>query len=256
MYVYVLLVIIILVIIYNNIYEGSDYSIIITSSYIISHPSIDIIKETIESLKYINMKKGTKIILAHDYHYNDDYYKYLDTLNNYIKDNDDIEIIVRSDHGNLTGNIRNSINYINTKYILVIQHDLPFIDYFDINKVIEDLEINKNIKHVRFNKRKNTKDGFDNKVDNDLFGLNIKSKNYTYTRTPGWSDNNHLCLTDYYKNIVLKEVNDGEFMEKILNDKITSKEKHDKYGTYLFGPVNHKQMIKHTDGRNFIQNNN
>ena len=65
---------------------------------------------------------------------------------------------------------------------------------------------------------------------------------------------NFLLITPL--NIVLKEVDDGEFMENILNDKITSKEKHDKYGTYLFGPVNHKQMIKHTDGRNFIKNNN
>jgi hypothetical protein len=130
---------------------------------------------------------------------------------------------------------------------LVIQHDLPFIIEFDIQKIIYDIEENDNIKYVRFNKRKNTNIGFDS--INNLFGLEEKQTNYTYTRTPVWSDNNHLCLTSYYTDIIMKECTNGTFMEKILQGKNKDEETHKRYGTYLFGELNHHQVIKHTDGQ-------
>jgi hypothetical protein len=222
-------------------------TIIITSSFIPSHPEIKIIQETIESLQLINMPSGTEIILAHDYNNHINYIKYFKKLNEYIKSYSNIKIVERKYHGHLTGNIRNALQYVNSKYILVIQHDLPFIRKFDIQKIIYDMEENDNIKHVRFNKRRNIKAGFD--ALNDLFGLQVKQINYTYTRTPGWSDNNHLCLTGYYTDIVMKECCDGIAMETYLQSKNKNEEIHKKYGTYLFGELNHPQVIKHTDGR-------
>ena len=224
-----------------------SYSIIITASYIPSHPSIKHIRETIESLNCINMSTDTPIILAHDYSDNPNYIEYLKNLNEYIKNRPNIIIVKRATHGHLTGNIRNAINYINTKYVLVIQHDFPFINKFNIEDIIIDMEKYNQLKHIRFNKRQNIKircDGI-----NDLFGLEIKCINYTYTRTPWWSDNNHLCLTDYYKNIVLTECRDGGAMENTLGSRSINEATHAKYGTYLFGPLNNKQMIRHTDGR-------
>lgn len=221
---------------------------IITVSFIPSHPKIKLIQDTIESLQLINIPHDTEIILAHDYNNHINYIKYFENLNEYIKSYSNIKIVKRKDHGHLTGNIRNALQYVNSKYILVIQHDLPFIAKFDIQKVIEDIEVNNNIKHVRFNKRSNIKTGFDSL--NNLFGLQVKQKNYMYTRTPGWSDNNHLCLTKYYTDIVMKECPNGRPMEEILHGKNKNEEIHNKYGTYLFGELNHPQVIKHTDGRN------
>ena len=62
-----------------------SFNIIITSSFIPSHPSIYIIKKTIISLNKINYngEKKIKVILAHDYSDKNDYKKYLDNLNNY-----------------------------------------------------------------------------------------------------------------------------------------------------------------------------
>jgi hypothetical protein len=227
-----------------------SYTIIITASYIPSHPSIKIIKETIESLKYINMDENTLIILAHDYNNNPNYYRYFQNLSNYIKNKRNIKIICTKVKGHLTGNIRNAFSYVNTKYVLIIQHDLPFISEFYINDVIEDMENYSILKHVRFNKRNNVKLIFDSL--NNLFGAQLKAINYIYTRTPGWSDNNHLCRADYYRNIVLKECKDGKPMESYLHGLSKNEEIHYKYGTFLFGPLNHKQMIKHTDGRNTL----
>lgn len=223
-------------------------TIIITASFIPSHPNIKLIQETIESLQLINMPHDTEIILAHDYSNHINYSKYFEKLDEYIKSYSNIKIVKREDHGHLTGNIRNALQYVNSKYILVIQHDFPFIRKFNIQKVIYDMEENNNLKHVRFNKRKNIKVASD--ARNDLFGLQIKQENYTYTRTPSWSDNNHLCLTQYYTDIVMKECPDGCPMEHKLIRKNKNEELHKKYGTYLFGELNHPQVIKHTNGRN------
>ena len=234
-------------ILFENNFTNSLLTIIITASFIPSHPSIKVIKETIESLSYINMLSNTKIILAHDFNDNDNYIKYFEKLNDYIKSFSNYRITKCTEHGHLTGNIRNALSHVTSKYILVIQHDLPFVREFNIKKVIEDMQENPNIKYVRFNTRKNIKTGFDE--INNLFGLQQKQKNYTYTRTPAWSDQNHICLTEYYNNIVMKECKNGVFMEQILQGKNKDENTHKKYGTFLYGELNHPQMIHHTNGR-------
>lgn len=193
------------------------------------------------------MIENTKIILAHDFNENNKYKKYLDNLNNIVKSNPNIIIEVRTSHGHLTGNIRNAFKHIDTEYVLILQHDLPFIFNFDISKVIEDMKSRKDIKFVIFNCRENIKIRGD--ALNDLFGKEEKSKNYTYTRTPRWTDQNHLCHVDYYKNIVLKECADGDFMEHTLHGLIKNEEIHRKYGTYLFGKNYEKPYIRHIDAR-------
>lgn len=223
---------------------------IITSSYIKSHPNIDIIKETIESLTFIN-KNNIDIIISQDYSDNKDYKLYLENLKNYIKtlNYKNIKLLVSEKHVHLTGVIRNSINYVNTKYILLIQHDLPFIRSFNIDSIMSDMDEKNEIKYVRFNKRKNIKLIFDS--INDLFGKEINGKNNTYTRTPAWSDNNHLCLTSYYKDLILKECIDGIPMEEQIHGRSINEIEHSKWGTYLFGKNNEDAYIKHSDGKNY-----
>ena len=228
-------------------------TVIITASYIKSHPSIKFIKNVINSLKKISLLEQTKIILAHDYPKNKsssilaDYNEYIENLNDYIKDRSEFSIVVRETYGHLTGNIRNVIDHVNTKYILVIQHDLQFVREFNIDKVILDMENNPELKHVRFNKRRTFKTRTD--AISSLFGKQIKSLNYTYTRTPQWSDNNHICRKKYYIDIVLKECPDKTPMEKTLWNKPMHAETHKKYGTYIFGALNESKVINHTDGR-------
>jgi len=62
------------------------------------------------------------------------------------------------------------------------------------------MKTNPELKHVRFNKRANLKQASD--ALNDLFGKQLVSTNYTYTRTPSWSDQNHICLSKYYRDII------------------------------------------------------
>jgi hypothetical protein len=223
-----------------------EYSVIIAASRIKSNPSIEFIKCTIESLKHIHMNPDTPIILAHDYSDDIIYKNYLNNLKEYISDKKNIKIVLRKTHGGLSENIRNVLKYIHTDYMLVIQHDFPFIRDFEIEKIIEDMNHNPELKHVRFNKRANIKFGAESL--NNLFGKQVKSTNYTYTMTPGWSDNNHLCRTDYYRNIIMKECKRASCMEGRLMFKQKTMKLHNKYGTYLFGKIKEHAYIYHADG--------
>lgn len=223
-------------------------TIIITASYIKSHPSIDFIKKCIESLDNVCASKDTKIILAHDFHEHENYKNYLNNLHDYIADKPFLQIATRDTFGCLTGNIRNAFQFVDTPYVLIVQHDLVFIKKFDIYKIIEDMKENNNLKHIRFNKRSNIKINSDS--INELFGKQVQSTNYIYTRTPSWSDNNHLCSSDYYRNIILNECKDGSFMEKTLIRRSINESIHNIYGTYLFGPLDETAYIIHTDGKN------
>ena len=244
----VVIIIIVILILWKEKYK--DLTIIITASYIPSHPSIEKIKDVIESLKYLNID-NYDLILSHDYNSDsDDYKKYLDNLKDYIKDKNNIKIVIRDTHGHLVGNIRNSISHVKTEYILVIQHDLPFIRNVNIYDIISDMKLNNNLKHVRFNKVNNNRckdNSFDNK--NNTYGQIIYKNNYEYTSTDGWSDNNHLSTLKYYKDIVLKECSDGGAMEHTLYGKIKNMEDHKYYGTYILGNKDDEPpYITHTDG--------
>jgi hypothetical protein len=228
-------------------YNMSEFTVIITSSFIPSHPSTKIIDRTLYSLKFISADQNFPIILAHDFSDKKQYIEYLETIKDYNKKDSRISIYIRSDHGHLVGNIRNIIDKISTRYILVVQHDLPFVRGFEINKIIEDMDEQLEIKCLRFNKRRNIKVGWD-RISN-IFGQQIVCKNYTYTRTPAWSDNNHLCTTEYYKDIVLAECKDGTAMEHTLGQKAKTESGHKKYGPYIFGAYGEENVIKHIDGR-------
>jgi GR25 family glycosyltransferase involved in LPS biosynthesis len=234
---------------YNRKSQKKDFTIIITASFIPSHPKIDKIKKTIESLNYLNTD-NYDLILSHDYNNSDNYKKYLDNLHTYIKNKNNIKIIVRNNYGHLTGNIRNSISHVKTKYILIIQHDLPFIRYVNINDIISDMELNNNLKHVRFNRVNNNilkNSNWDNK--NNSYGYIKYKNNYEYTSTDAWSDNNHLTTYKYYNDIVLKECPDGVPMEYVLNKKLKNKKDQQYYGTYVLGNKDYElPYINHIDG--------
>ena len=51
---------------------------------------------------------------------------------------------------------------------------------------------------------------------NKLYGEELITKNNTYIRTCGWSDNNHICKLNYYKDIILKECRDNHILKEEL----------------------------------------
>ena len=99
------------------------------------------------------------------------------------------------------------------------------------------------LKHVRFNKRNNIKQGWDN---TPLYASKKVNGNYTYIMTEAWIDQNHICRTSYFKDTVLGRCDRPTFMENILNRK--AKGKHNEFGTFILGDINEKNKIVHLDG--------
>ena len=230
-----------------------SFDIIVTASYIPSHPSIKLIKKTIYSLHYLNYKgpKKVNVILAHDYSNNPNYFIYLYNLEKFVKiyNNSNpyfnLIIVTRKDHGHLAGNVRNALKYTKNEYLLIIQHDFPFCKNFNINSILQDMNKFPELKHVRFNKRKNIMKAWDIDKSNFWNNFNVKG-NHNYISTMCWSDNNHLTRKSYYNNIIMKASPNGTAMEWNLNNNRNLK---NHLGTYVYGVLGESKYIEHIDGR-------
>jgi hypothetical protein len=225
----------------------SSLIVIVTTSPVPSNPSIKMITTVIKSLddNVFNGKKY-KVIIACDGSdtKNEKYDQFVKNLKDFYSDNSTVSVILNSKKGHLSGNIRNAFSNVNTEFVMLVQHDLLFVKKINVESILEDMKNNPELKHVRFNKRDNIKAGWDN---TPLFASKIiKGNNNSYIFTESWSDQNHIAKSEYYRSIVLKEVNDVVFMESLLNN--ISKGNHNKYGTYIYGDLNDKNVIVHLDG--------
>jgi hypothetical protein len=154
-------------------------------------------KQTIDSLSYLTLPPNTPVILTHDFGESESYDQYLRTIGSYIQDKPNMKIVKKpSPRGYLTGNLKYAMDFVHSKYILKLEHDIPFIA--PVNMIHRP-----ELKHVRFNIRHNAKMGSD--ALNDLFGKQLDAIHNTYTRTPSWSDQNHITTTNYYRNIVFAD---------------------------------------------------
>jgi hypothetical protein len=185
----------------------------------------------------------TKIIITCDgvRGRNENYEMFLKDLEEKYKSHKEIEIIKKPEFGHLTGNLRFAIEHVETEFVFFVQHDISFLRFVDIGKVVEDMRNNPQLKHVRFNKRRNVK----KRGDRNL-GKRRVDANYKYISTPQWSDQNHICTVNYFKNEVLTRVSRG-FMEHTMNRR--ARGKHNVFGTYIFGDHNDPTATCHLQGR-------
>lgn len=252
-----------------------DLTILITASINPTHPNIDLIKNVIESLEYEkSIKDKINVLLCHDAinletHFKNKleyeksceiYKKYFTNLEKYIcKYNKDssrfnLLIIKNKEWGHLTGNLKNALNFVKTKYILVLQHDLSFCKNFHLESIINDMKNNSKLKHIQFNRTKNIPiNWFKDKYN--FFGThNIKTEKNNYVSTLSWADQNHLTTKKYYTDIVFQISKNGSFMEKHLHQKNNSPETHKRFGTYFFGQNNESNYINHINISTFWKN--
>lgn len=91
---------------------------------------------TLESFKYIKNLNDSKVIIALDgnekIEYEDKYNIYKEKLRTYIKDKLNYKLICHEKNLNLVENIYQTLKFVDTKYIFLIQQDLSFINEFDL----------------------------------------------------------------------------------------------------------------------------
>jgi hypothetical protein len=257
-----------------------DLTVIITASYLKSHPSIRFIQQVLESLRYLNLsKENTKVILTHDNINNislnkksfidaktlkqdeikkENYNEYLANIEKYCSDilPYKSKILINEEWGCITTSIYNSLQYVETKYMLILQQDIAFVQEVPIYPLIELMENNPQVKHLRYNVRQNLPiwNNFDGYKKDDAFLFKeVIFDGIPLCYTPAWSDQSHIVTKEYYEKIILPDCSDEngvlqkDFMEHIINP-LCHKD-HERYGTYIYGAYGIEKTTDHIDGR-------
>lgn len=236
----------------NDSYENEGLTVIVTTSPIPIHPKIDMIVKVIESIPTTNINKLI-ITCDGDPNNTEQYKEYKKSLANYAKQSSlNVQIVESNKQVYLTGNIRNALEHVFTKYILVVQHDFAFTKFIDFASVMNDMDTNPVIKYVRFNKRSNDEMIICDYKKNFNY-YNLQGRNNVYTKTPCWSDNNHLTTLKYYKDTVMPLCKNVKFMEDEMMK--LSNEYPEKFGTFIYGGSTESPSIIHYDGRGTISFN-
>ena len=123
------------------------------SSYII---------DTIKSFNLIKNFNNSKIIVSFDGSKFPELNQQYDTFKHDIRvflgqhfDKSQYETIYHYQNLNLVAHLRKTLQYVKTKYVFIIQQDLPFLRSFDLQSVLHDMEQHPQIKHIRFNDTRN-----------------------------------------------------------------------------------------------------
>jgi hypothetical protein len=255
---------------WNN-FEGvldnfNDVTVIISGSYLDSHPSVAYIQEVIESLPLAGVPVATRIILTHDgikedASGNEDkqekYSKYFENLAQYIETSSytNIEVLKPDKWGHLTRSLRKAVSLVATKYLFVLQHDIHIRREIPVNRLISLMEKYTHIKHLRFNTRKNHPlfmwwDGYTDS------GCVFSEREYDGIKlciTPAWSDQNHLATKEYYETVVFPDCTnpDGELIYDFMENKLNRlcRYNQSRYGTYIYGEYGAPRTSRHSDGR-------
>jgi len=203
---------------HNNGTLPPDTSIIILTSLIPSHPSLEILNQTFDSLSYLDgipcnapiyisvdglpKRKFTpeNIERLHDYvralRRRFSTYKHVKILNNYM-------------HGHINNNIRWALEVVETKFVYVLQHDFMFIKRINHTGLIEAMKTHPdNLQIIRFSKYKNegNRIGYLAKEchanDTHISGSSTLWHNQIRFNLRKWSDNNHLTTKAYYEKVL------------------------------------------------------
>lgn len=247
-------------------------SILIVASPIRTHPATTIFDETFASLSSFlgvdSLLPQVDIIAVHDGPALTTSRTARNAFNEYLAAveanySSRATILVRRTRGGLTANIRTGLGQVKTPFVLVMQHDLPFSAPVDVFKVMEALETEKAIKHLRFNLRANSEPGWDAgcppgmnmkaEIRAAFFQEHVVTPELLVMKTLGWSDNNHITRPCYYNNLVFPLVGRRKIAPEHALTPLVTPESHSIFGTFIWGGIANPAVIRHSDGRRYSQ---
>jgi len=227
--------------------SGVKLDVIITTAYSPYLNSIVNLKKTIESINVITDLRTNKVsyrlIIALDGlnpNYNSIWHQI--SYRRFVKNVKKMEaegaiIAVNENWGHLSGNLYYAFEFaVRSRFTLIVQDDLMFINDLPIRKIISTMENHSKIKHVRFNRRSNIVLGRDTEL------TQIKSGDLFFLKTNNWSDNNHITTSDYYRKIVFPQIdNKKTYPENVLRK--LNELNPEVCGTFIYGKLNANQSI-------------
>lgn len=247
-------------------YHTDRTAVIITTHLIPTHPSLEILNQTIESLKFLKgLPSNAQIIITvdglnEDTQENRKAYHLLRSevnqakLQSYIKAlkeaygyRDNVKLLVSKIHQHLGWSLKNAIQFLDqgTEYVYVIQQDLPFvreINHTAIAKTVQEFPDIVNL--IRFNNRPNRV-----LQNSECWNQSepVQHVNSIHLhKTPQWSDMNYFTPLWFYREHILSTINLDGFPEQTMMN--IAWKNCSFYGPHLYGaPLDHA-YVKHTDG--------
>lgn len=170
---------------------------IVPISPIPSHPNIDIVTETIQSIRF--HFPGIKIVLTFD-GVRPEQEKMAFTYNEHIrrvlaKHRDNIYPIIFQEHTHQVGMAREALKHITTPLILYMEQDTPLVLDEDIDwKLIQNTIISGESNVVRFH--------FEAHIPEEHGHLMVAGGSMPFQRTIQWSQRPHLANTEFYRTML------------------------------------------------------
>ena len=261
-----------------------NVTVIVTSSYSgLVHPSTAILTEFVLSLRWLGLPRATPVLLAHDSpwfgpaftanipatdageQFPSAYLEYLARVHHVLPrlracSGLALRSVLRMGRAGLSHNLALAVKMVRTPFLLKAEHDHLFVRRVPLLAILSDMRDDPRLKLVRFNRRRNVPIRCDR---GDYAGKEHKAAarrvwarhtpplltelRCNYTRTPCFSDMNHVTRTVYYRNRVLPLIvrEPDKMPEAVMQPRIMEEVRG--YGTYLFGAPNDAPCLVHAD---------
>jgi hypothetical protein len=189
-----------------------DTTIIILSSLIPTHPSIQIINETFSSV--IEMLDGlpsnSPILISVDglpeqkitTESISRLHRYVKNLRLMFHSNPSVTILNNYEHGHISNSIGVALEVVETEFIYMIQHDFKFVKHINHTALVGAVRERPDaIQIVRFGKKGTSLQ--------NLHAVNCEQVRHVISESHGlyfglnkWSDNNHFTTKKYYEKLL------------------------------------------------------
>mmetsp|Transcript_6142 Transcript_6142/g.9679 ORF Transcript_6142/g.9679 Transcript_6142/m.9679 type:complete len:288 (-) Transcript_6142:39-902(-) len=236
-----------------------DTSVIITSNLIPTHPSVAMINETIHSLHH-HMKglpQNVPIFLSVDgLHKNDSgnqtsrdrLEEYIHRLKNTPFPFHNITVVPASSHLHIARTVKQAMDLVQTKFVYVVQHDLPFVrDVYHLELIHAMNDHPNTLRNVLF-KLEGALGRFPVCPIYNNHGIFPKEEyqGLDFYATKRWSDNNHFTSKAYYQEMFSSIPHLNGAMEWGMMT--PAKQNCSWWGQVVYG-TRADNFLKHLDGR-------
>ena len=244
--------------------------VIVLTNPIPAIPSTAMIEQSIRSLKNLGLPSSTEVLVSFDglrlgqrfTRTRKKYRQYFDDISSSDWGFPGMKVLQLKRWGHISQVLRKSLKIVAAPYVLIVQHDLTFIRRVDLESVVDLMEKNREVRHVRFNLRSNQpvhQDAFTTtkrqtvRINREAFFADRTSRNgdqeIPLVQTLCWSDNNHLCGREYLEKVILGPIGRFRIAPEWAMNKLNSEANHGTLGTFIYGRTGDAATIRHLDGR-------
>ena len=248
----------------SEIFLTQEITSIITTAPQKSIPSPHLILETIKSLSLGSLEKSRVIIgfdgnkvINHENLHPKCKSEFSEELYNEYKNNvkkearailPNVDFVEMPERSCLSNLLKECMSKVTTKFVCVIQQDLPFIKSFNLNTIMSLMNVNSKVKMVRLARLSNeyhekwTKENCGNSLESEK----ITFMGDTFITCSQMSDQNHISTVSFYNDNIWPNVKPFDFMEhQIICNPVINNDR----SVWYLGDIN-DGYIGNTDGRN------